>query len=164
MGWVFRNTGQAHLPSPYHLGPTPPSCSLLSHRWGCRRTLLWLGFLALSAWVEGAGCKCVGGRVGPVCSANCVGVQKRKLSSIYQWWLSRLIPSALLCEVPKALCRPRQAEGVKEPTWKEALRLFAERLGSLLTSYIISRVRKGCFSFSFLMDYFLEQFLFHGKK
>lgn len=75
-----------------------------------------------------------------------------------------LIPSALLREVPKALCRPRQAEGVEEPTWKEALRLFAERLGSLMTSYIISRVRKGCFSFSFLMDYFLQQFLFHGKK
>lgn len=53
-----------------------------------------------------------------------------------------LIPSALLCEVPKALCRPRQAEGVEEPTWKEALRLFAERLGSLQTSYVISSVRK----------------------
>lgn len=75
-----------------------------------------------------------------------------------------LIPSALLCEVPKALCRPRQAEGVEEPTWKEALRLFAERLGSLQTSYVISSVRKGYFSFSFLMDHFLEQFLFHGKK
>lgn len=141
----------AALPSRSH----PPSCSLLSHRWGCRRTLLWLGSLALSAWVW-----------GPVHGKLRGSPEEEAFIHlpVVAELLPCLIPSALLCEVPKALCRPRQAEGVEEPTWKEALRLFAERLGSLQTSYVISSVRKGCFSFSFLMDHFLEQFLFHGKK
>lgn len=162
MGWVFRNTGQVHVPLPYPLGPTPlpaRSCHIDGAAGGhsCGLApLLYLhgcGGQDANVWVGGWGKL----RGSPEEEAF---IHLPVVAEL----LPCLIPSALLCEVPKALCRPRQAEGVEEPTWKEALRLFAERLGSLQTSYVISSVRKGCFSFSFLMDHFLEQFLFHGKK